>query len=53
MDILGLVTIILLGLVALVGGYIEIVTHIEERLENRKRRGKGNKETKDWQWLRS
>jgi len=48
-DIAGLVIIILLGLVALVGGYIEIVTHIEEWLENRKlgRGGKGNKETKD------
>jgi len=35
MGIAGLVVIIFLGLVALVGGYIEIVTRIDEWLENR------------------
>jgi len=41
-DIAGLVIIILLGLVALVGGYIEIVTRIDEWWENRERE-KGEK----------
>jgi len=35
MDIAGLVIIIVLGLVVLIGGYIEIVTRLDEWWENR------------------
>ncbi len=45
MDIPGLVIIIILWLVVLVGGYIEIVTHIEEWLENREQHRKYQEKT--------